>query len=105
MRHELLHHAADQIDRNREAQAFRRRLVRRGAEHGRVDADELAFRVHQRAARVAGVDSGVGLDEVLERRDAQLAAALGAHNAHCDGLAEPQRVADRQHDLADFEVV
>ena len=33
---------------------------------GRVDADDLAARVEQRAAAVARVDRGVGLDEVVE---------------------------------------
>ena len=31
---------------------------------GDVDADQLAVDVEQRAARVAGVDAGVGLDQV-----------------------------------------
>ena len=34
---------------------------------GRVDADDLAAEVDQRAAAVAGIDGGVGLQEVLER--------------------------------------
>ena len=33
---------------------------------GRVDADDLAAEVDQRAAAVAGIDGGVGLQEVLE---------------------------------------
>ena len=32
---------------------------------GDVDADQLAVDVHQRAARIAGVDAGVGLDQRL----------------------------------------
>ena len=32
-----------------------------------VDADDLTGRVHERTARVARVDRGVGLDEVAER--------------------------------------
>ena len=35
---------------------------------GRVDADDVAGRVEQRPAGVAGVDRGVGLDEVVEVR-------------------------------------
>ena len=34
-------------------------------EDERVDADDLAVAVHQRAAAVAGIDGGVGLDHVL----------------------------------------
>ena len=36
-----------------------------GIEDGGVDADDLAVEVEERAARVALVDGGVGLDEVL----------------------------------------
>ena len=50
--------------RDREADA----LVAAGArEDQRVDADQVAAGVDQRAARVAGIDRGVGLDEVAER--------------------------------------
>ena len=35
------------------------------AEDAGVDADQLAAAVDQRAAGVAGIDGGVGLDEVL----------------------------------------
>ena len=40
-----------------------------------VDADQLAVRVHQRAAGVAGIDGGVGLDEV-----AGLARVIGVRD-------------------------
>ena len=55
---------------NREADA----LVR-GAEDGRVDADDLAFDVHQRAAAVAGIHGRVGLQIFLIRAAAEVAAA------------------------------
>src|SRR5262249_3434748 len=32
---------------------------------GHVDADHFAVNVQQRAARIAGVDAGVGLDQLL----------------------------------------
>ncbi len=41
----------------------------------RVDADELAARVDQRAAGIAGIDGCVGLDDVLVGAD--LAAPTG----------------------------
>ena len=102
---ELLHHAADEVDGNREAEAFGHVLIAGRADDGRVDADELAARVDERAARVAGVDRGVRLDEVLERRDAELTAARRADDAHRHGLTQAQRVADREDDLADLERV
>src|SRR2546427_11404967 len=61
--HELLHHGAGEVDRDREAVA---RVVAGLARNRRVDADHLALDVHERAARVAGVDRRVGLDEVLD---------------------------------------
>ena len=46
-------------DRNREADALGT------LPHRHVDADHLAVDVHQRPARVAGIDAGIGLDQVL----------------------------------------
>jgi hypothetical protein len=64
-----------------------------------VHADHLALHVEERAARVAAVDRGVGLDEVvvgaLERAVARRDDARGDREA----LAE--RVADRHHPVAD----
>ena len=58
-------------------------LVAAGAREDRgVDADQLAVHVDQRAARVAGVDRRVGLDEVLVVGDAHVGAALGRDDAH-----------------------
>ena len=72
---------------------------------GGVDADHLAACVDQRAARVAGVDRGVGLDEVLVIGQPQASAADGADDPHGHGLADPEGVADRQHDVADLQVL
>ena len=67
---------------------------------------------HQRAAGVAGIDGGIGLDEVLDAAlapagEAAERAALGAHDAGGDGEGEAlaERVADGQHPLADAGVV
>ena len=59
---ELRQEALGGIDRSGEAEA-----LRAAAADGGVDADHFAVDVHQRAARIAEVDGGVGLDEVLER--------------------------------------
>jgi hypothetical protein len=105
---ELLHDLAREVDRDREAVAH----VEAGlGGDGGVDADHLAAHVHQRAARVAGIDGRVGLDEV---RDAQVGArqpiqrtALRADDARGDGerQAFAERVADGQHPLADLLLV
>ena len=58
----LVEDAPRQVDRDGEADAHRAAAA---DEDEGVDPDHLAVRVHQRAAAVAGVDGGVGLDHVL----------------------------------------
>ena len=70
----------------------------------RVDPDDLAFHVHQRAARVAGVDRGVGLDQVLIKRQSD-PTPLAADDPGRDGIREPERLADRQDPVAGVERV
>ena len=95
LRHDVLRH----VGRNREADAD---VAARGRQDLRVDADQLAARVDQRAAGVALVDRRVGLDEVLEAAVADAGrAALRADDAHGDGLADAERIADGEHDVAD----
>ena len=75
-----------------------------------VDADHPAGRVGQRAAGVARVEGGVGLDDVVDeagapavadrQRPAERADDAGGHRA---GQAE--RVADRDDELADAQPV
>ena len=84
----------------------------------RVDADELAVRVDERAAGVTGVDSGVSLDHI--RVDGGFARAVavligggvhdlrtarGRHDAGGNGLLEAERAADGHDPLADDELV
>ena len=90
LRQDLLGH----VDRNGEADRVRAR-VDRG-----VDADHLAREVEQRAARVAGVDGGVGLDEVVVAALRRCCAVLGAHDAGGHGVLEAEGVADRDHPVA-----
>src|SRR5262245_9023053 len=85
------------LDRDREAEALG------VAGDGGVDADHRAGGVEERAAAVAGVDRGVGLEEVREadRAAGELvldgdAAAGGRDDPLRDGLGErPERAADR----------
>ena len=69
-----------------------------------VDADHLAARVEQRAARVAVVDRGVGLDRVVDREAVRRLhlPVQGADDAARDGLLEPEGAADRDHAVADL---
>src|SRR3954470_22188862 len=64
-------HVLDGVRRDGEADADVARLAAGGRGAGRldlrVDADHLAGAVEQRAAGVAGIDRGVGLDDVVDR--------------------------------------
>ena len=84
---QLIYHAANQVHRNGESNAFRRAAVQ-GCKLRRVDADQFAARVDQGATRVADVDGRIRLDEVLE--DGQSDTAAGrTDDAQRDALAEP----------------
>ena len=99
---DLVHHAAHQVHRDREADALDAEIL---GEHRGVDADQLAAGIDQRAAGIADVDGRVGLDEILEGRHAELAAARGADDALRDRLRQADGIADGQHDVADAQPV
>ncbi len=82
---QVVHDAAHEVARHREADALIAAALR---EDRGVDPDQLAARVDQRPARVAGIDRRVGLDEILVRRDADVAAAERADDTQRHGLAE-----------------
>ena len=63
---------------------------------------DLAVHVEQRAAGVAAVDGGVGLDEVVVGAGIDVAVAR-RDDADRDRAAEPERIADRHHPVADAE--
>ena len=44
-------------------------------QHRGVDAHQIAVRIDERAAGVAEIDGGIGLNEILEGREPELAAA------------------------------
>ena len=64
--------------------------------------------IGQSAARVARIEGGIGLDDVVD--DASVGARAGrertsecAHDARSDGARQSHRVADRHHELADAQ--
>ena len=76
----------------------------------RVDADDLAGAVDQRAAGVAGVDRRVGLDGVDDGGVVLGGAggdgpAGGADDPVGDRVGQPERGADRHRDVADLHLV
>ena len=76
------------------------------ARHGRVDADHPTARIDQRAAGVAGIEGGVGLDHVLDdastgrKRPPECAYNPGRHRA-----GKTERVAYRDDQLPDSEAI
>ena len=62
----------------------------RGADDGGVHADDLAAGVDERAAGVAGIERGVGLEDVVDEPAGSAAqrAAEAADDAGGDGLLE-----------------
>ena len=97
---QLLDDRLGEIRGNREADSH---VATGFAEDRAVDADHLAVDVQQRAARIAGIDRGIRLNEVIVRALADH-AALGADDACRHGLLETEGIADRHHPIADTQV-
>ena len=99
-RPQLRQQAAHDVDRHGEADADVARLARVGVDR-RVHADHFAAHVQQRAARVARVDGGVGLQHVdgapLADRERPLERA---DDADADGVRQAERVADGHDPVA-----
>ena len=77
----------------------------RAHDHRGVDADDLAARGDQRAARIAGIERGVGLDDVVDQaaRSRAQRAAERRHDAGRHRRFEAERIADGDHELAALE--
>src|SRR5271165_3559428 len=80
-------------------------IAARAGVDGGVDADHLAIHVDQRAARVAGVNGGVGLDERLELAPGDDVASLGGDDAGGHGFLETEGAAHGEHPVAHFHGV
>src|SRR5690606_20153850 len=93
---QALHDRLGQARRNREADA----LISARATHDRiVDADQLAAGVDQRTTRVARVDGGIGLQEILVLMNAELAALGSRDDAHRHRLPDAEGIAHGEHDV------
>ncbi len=99
---QALHDRARHVRRNRETDAH---IAAAARENSGIDADELAARVDQRTARVAGIDRRIRLDEIFVVRDADVGAADRANDAHRDGRVQRERISDGEDILAHFELV
>src|SRR4051794_10495880 len=103
---ELRHQALGRVDRDGEADADVAAAASAGLDL-RVDADHAAGRVEERAAGVAGVDRGVGLDHAVDLEAVRgLDRALRrGHDARRERALEAERVADRDRRVADLHAL
>src|SRR5262249_45337115 len=93
---EIVRNRFGDVGRNAEAD-----VLRDGAAHdSRVDADDLAFQVEERASGVALVDGGVCLNEVDIVVDIIYGAAYGGDDAEGDCVIVVQRAADGNGEFA-----
>ena len=65
----------------------------------------MAIHVDQRAAGIAGIDGGVGLDEILVVGEPDLGARQRRDDAARHRLPDTERIADGEHEIAHFEIV
>src|SRR5204863_2537226 len=99
--HEALHHGAREVHRHGETNALVAAAV---TEDGGVDANQSPFRIDERATGITRVNGRVGLNHVFVI-ETQAATTRGADDAARDGLADAERIANREHHIADFELV
>src|SRR5271157_2595115 len=101
-RDQIVDHSFGGVDGDGEAYAGA--LSDAGGDHG-VDADDLAVPVEQRAAGVAGVDGGVGLNGFFDDQAVWLLhLADGTDDAAREGSGEAERIADGIDFLADLQI-
>ena len=94
-------HDTHHVDGNGEADADR---AARAREDRGIDADEAARHVDERAAGIAEVDRGVGLDEERIVGNADLRARERRDDSLRHRLPDAERIADREHEVADLNL-
>jgi hypothetical protein len=102
VRGELRSHVAQLLDGNGETDPLARGV------HGGVDADHGAPRVEQGPTRIAGVDGGVGLDEIVVPRSPARVHVPPSFEADDPGghrTGEPEGISDGDHPLAHFDAL
>src|ERR1035437_1637331 len=100
---DLVHHIARHTNRDGKTDALI--AFRSMGQDGGAEADPVAAVIDQRAARVARVDRRIGLNKGFVVFDAQIVAAGSADDAHGDGLADAERIADGQHVVAHLHLI
>src|SRR4029077_20082704 len=94
---ELLEHRLRLVDRHGKADSY---ATLRTVDGG-VDADDVAVRIEQRTAAIAGIDGGVRLNHAFQPLLLGLNVAIdGAHDAGGKCAFEVEGIADGQHLLS-----
>ena len=75
---DLVHHLARHVGRDGEAHAL---IAATARQDGRIDPDQVSVHVHQGPAGVAGVNGGIGLDEIFVVLHPHSRPACGAHDS------------------------
>src|SRR5690242_14617663 len=107
MSDQLFHDAVRHVDRNSETDSLIAALTTESFAIGQncgVDADQVSVQVHQRAARIAGIDGSVRLNEVLIVLDTQSTASGGANDAHGRGFADAVWITNGEYDVANMHI-
>ena len=97
---QLVHNVHRHVGGDGEADAH---IAAGGGEDGGVDTDQLAVEIDQRAAGVARVNGGVGLNKILVALDTQAGAAQRRHDTGGHRLTETEGVADGDHEITHLE--
>ena len=98
---QLVHDAFDHVDRDGEADAD---VAAAARQDGGVDAHQFAAQIHQRAAGIAGIDGGVGLDEVLIAVGVDAGAPERADDARGHRVLQAEGIADGDDIVSDLEL-
>src|SRR6266568_7703327 len=89
------------VTRDRETDSLSR------TNHRRVDADHFAGGIHERPTRVTRIQSGIGLNDIVDQTAGLRVHGTAERADHARGNAslKAKRVPDRDHDLADAQVL
>src|SRR5689334_21799222 len=102
VRDQLLGNIAGHVDWDREPDAD---VSARRADDRGVDPNQFAPQIDQRTTGIAGIDRGVGLDEIFVAFDAKPAATDGADDAEGGSLLQPEWVPDGNDVVANPQLV
>ena len=95
LRQQLLNHLLGHVGGNRKTDPLGE------VNDGGIDADDFAAQVEERAARVAGIDRRVRLNEIFVAREIDVLPADPADDAERDRPIESERIPHGEHPLAD----